>query len=143
MSASHSGISQALNEWNVRLEVFNLLFYFHGYLLAGRNLLEMFNALENRLKCIVYILFQLFRIYCSEGIIHPTVVPLLPVGGCQPHVLEWLKVFDQSAQFVILFGTSDTSYIRLQNFHFPITCHPTVLNTVQESISLKHASINL
>lgn len=114
MSASHSGIPQALNKWNVRLEVLNLFFYFHGYLLAGRNLLEMFNTLENRLECIVYILFQLLRIDCSERIVHPTVVPLLPVRSRQPHVFKRLKVLDQSAKFVILFGINDTSYSTAQ-----------------------------
>ena len=110
MSASHSRIPQALNKRNVRLEVLNLFFYFHSYLLAGRNLLEMLNTLEDRLECIVYILFQLFRINCSERIVHPTVVPLLPVRSCQPHVFEWLKVLDQSAKFVILLGINDTNY---------------------------------
>lgn len=102
MPASHSWIPQSLDERDVGLEVLNLLLHFHGYFLAGRDLFEMFHTLEDSFEGIVDILFQLFGVDCGQRIIHPAVIPLHPIRGCQPHVFERFKVLDKTTKFVVL-----------------------------------------
>ena len=91
-----------MDERNVRLKVLNLLLHFHRHFLTRRDLPEVFDALEDSLEGVADILLQLFRVNCGEWIVHPTVIPLLPVRCCQPHVFERFKVLDQLAQLVIL-----------------------------------------
>ena len=123
MSASHSRIPQALNEWNVRLEVLDLFLHFHGYFLTGWDLFEMFNTLKDRLERIADILFQLFGVDCGERIVHPTVVPLLPVGSCKPHIFKRLKVFDQAAKLIILSKFTENTHKSVENFRFVHKCY--------------------
>lgn len=92
--ASHSWIPQSLDERDVGLEVLNLLLHFHGYFLAGRDLFEMFHTLEDSFEGTVDVLLQLFGVDCGQRIIHPAVIPLHPIRGCQPHVFERFKVLD-------------------------------------------------
>ena len=49
----------------------------------------------HRLVGVIDVLLHRLRIDARQWIMHPAVVPLQPVGHCDPQVLEWLKVFDE------------------------------------------------
>ena len=67
----------------------------------------MFDALEDRLERITHILFQLFGVDCCKWIVHPAVVPFLPVGSCKPHIFKRLEVFDQTAKLIVLLRVTE------------------------------------
>ena len=110
MSAPHTRIAQPLDQWNVRFEIFNLLLHFVSNFLTGRDVLEMLDALEDCLERIAHVLLQLFSIDCCQRIIHPTVVPFLPVRGGQPHVFKRIKILDELTKFVILWRQGTTVF---------------------------------
>ena len=64
--------------------------------------LEMLDALVHDLEGIVDGVGEEFRVHVHQGIMHPGLVPLLPVSSRQPHVLVWLELTSQLRDFVVL-----------------------------------------
>lgn len=65
-------------------------------------LLEMFYTLVHGLEGIVDTVDEDISVNVDERIVHPRLIPLLPVCCCDPKVLEWFKLFSQSTHFIIL-----------------------------------------
>ena len=63
---------------------------------------EVFDTLVHGLVCIVDTVDEDIRIYVDEGVVHPSLIPLLPVCCSNPQVLERLKVLSQPTHLVIL-----------------------------------------
>lgn len=66
------------------------------------NVLEYLHRLVHRFVGIVDILLDRLRVDACQRVVHPTVIPLEPVGHCDPQVLEWLKVLEEFWEFLIL-----------------------------------------
>ncbi len=62
----------------------------------------MLGTLVHGLERIVDAVCEQFWIHVDEGIVHPRLVPLLPVSSRDPQVLERLKLPSKLANFVIL-----------------------------------------
>lgn len=52
----------------------------------------MLYALVHGLECIVDTVGKQVWVHVDEGVIHPGLVPLLPVRSCDPQVLKRLKL---------------------------------------------------
>lgn len=79
MSTSHPWISQTLYQRYVRLECVDLLPDFLCNLLTSWDVFEVLVAFEYSLECVANVLFKLFWVYGCKWVIHPAIVPFLPV----------------------------------------------------------------
>ena len=64
--------------------------------------LEVFHTLVHGLEGVVDTVSEQFRVHVDERVVHPGLVPLLPVSSRDPQVLVGLKLSSQLAHLVIL-----------------------------------------
>ena len=56
----------------------------------------------HRLKWVVDAFLDIFGVNGEQWISHPRLMPTLPVWGSNPKIFEWLKVFDELSQLIVL-----------------------------------------
>ena len=64
--------------------------------------LEDLDAFVHGLEGLADLLLALLGVDAGQRVVHPALVPLEPVRGGDPEILEGLKVSDKLAEFVIL-----------------------------------------
>ena len=113
----HAGVTQRLNERDVWPEVLDLCFYCGRHVRHLRQVRQQLHRLVHRLERLGHVLLEVLRVERLQRVVHPLVVPLLPVRHSRPQVAVRLEVFDEFRQaigqvrfsYAALFSTRITS----------------------------------
>ena len=64
--------------------------------------LEKLDALVHGLECIGNVVGHELCIDIDQRLVHPALLPTLPVSSCLPQISVWLKIPQEATHFVIL-----------------------------------------